>query len=52
MATDIGTLEYQVTALLAQVESLLTALNETRSKLGLAAIQIPRPARGVRVHQG
>lgn len=46
-----ATLTYDVDLLMQRSLMMEQALNEVRVKVGLPAVQLPKPVRGVRVHQ-
>lgn len=52
MTISLGEAEYKIRLLEAQIKALETALNEARAKAGLPEIQMPKPIRGMSVHQG
>jgi hypothetical protein len=51
MTINLGQVEYKISLLEAQVKALEQALNEARAKTGLPQIQMPKPVRGLSVHQ-
>lgn len=46
-----ATLTYEVDLLMQRSLMMEQAVNEIRAKVGLPGVQLPKPIRGVRVHQ-